>query len=44
VHGSGPKADAQRVAEYYHPALRMDGTAFPVVAMTGQSTISRRHE
>jgi ectoine hydroxylase-related dioxygenase (phytanoyl-CoA dioxygenase family) len=58
------QADARRVAAYYHPALRMDGTPLeldvsegggacgewteldgvPVVAMTGQHRVSRKHE
>ena len=55
---------AEQVAEYYHPALRMDGTPLdlgtaegggacgewvpgedgPVAVMTGQQTITRKHE
>jgi hypothetical protein len=58
------QADAQQVAEYYHPALRMDGTPLqlgvsegggacgewvdqdgvPAIAMTGQHSVSRKHE
>ena len=59
IHG-----DAQQVADYYHPALRMDGTPVelatspdggpcsewvdhagePVIAMTGQHAVTRKHE
>jgi ectoine hydroxylase-related dioxygenase (phytanoyl-CoA dioxygenase family) len=58
------EGEAEQVAEYYHPALRMDGSPLelgvaegggacgewvatedgPVVAMTGQHTVSRKHE
>jgi phytanoyl-CoA hydroxylase len=58
------QAEARQVAEYYHPALRMDGSMLsldvsegggacgewteqdgvPVVAMTGQHTVTRKHE
>jgi ectoine hydroxylase-related dioxygenase (phytanoyl-CoA dioxygenase family) len=58
------QADARQVAEYYHPALRMDGTPLqlgvsqgggacgewieqdgvPTIAMTGQHSVSRKHE
>ena len=58
------QADAQQVAEYYHPALRMDGTplelgvsegggacgewieqdGIPTIVMTGQHSVSRKHE
>jgi phytanoyl-CoA hydroxylase len=58
------EGDARQVAEYYHPALRMDGTplqldvsegggacgewieqdGIPSIAMTGQQSLSRKHE
>jgi phytanoyl-CoA hydroxylase len=60
------QAEARQVAQYYHPALRMDGTPLeslavsedggecgvwvdhasdaPVIAMTGQQTVTRKHE
>jgi ectoine hydroxylase-related dioxygenase (phytanoyl-CoA dioxygenase family) len=58
------QGEAEQVAEYYHPALRMDGTPLelgvaegggacgewvatdngPVAVMTGQHTITRKHE
>jgi ectoine hydroxylase-related dioxygenase (phytanoyl-CoA dioxygenase family) len=58
------QGEADQVAEYYHPALRMDGTPLelgvaegggacgewvpgedgPVAVMTGQQTITRKHE
>jgi ectoine hydroxylase-related dioxygenase (phytanoyl-CoA dioxygenase family) len=58
------EGDAEQVASYYHPALRMDGTPLelgvaegggacgewvatengPVAVLTGQHTITRKHE
>jgi phytanoyl-CoA hydroxylase len=58
------EGNARQVADYYHPALRMDGTPIelgvsegggacgewveddgePVIAMTGQHQVARRHE
>ncbi|WBB64578.1 phytanoyl-CoA dioxygenase family protein [Streptomyces sp. WMMC500] len=58
------QAEARQVAEYYHPALRLDGTPLelgvsegggpcgewtetdgtPVIALTGQQTLTRKHE
>lgn len=58
------QAEATQVAQYYHPALRMDGTPLeltvaqgggacgewaeesgqPVIAMTGNESVTRKHE
>jgi ectoine hydroxylase-related dioxygenase (phytanoyl-CoA dioxygenase family) len=58
------QGEARQVAQYYHPALRMDGTPLqldvsegggpcgewaaadgtPVITVTGQQTITRKHE